>query len=240
VTRPARQALLQELAERIRELEATPHPSGRAARPSGLPALDAWLPAGALCAGALVELLPTAEGSGAWTLALWLAQRACGAHQTLVVADPHGCFYSPAAAKLGVDLERCIVARPAAPEEVALVLRQALDCPAVGAALGWLDALRPSEGRRLQLAAEAGGGVGLLLRPPAARHAAAAAALRLRVRPVASCAWPRRVRIEVVRVRGGKGGQSLVLEIDDETGDVRVPAGLAAATPGARRPGAAG
>jgi hypothetical protein len=37
----------------------------------------------------------------------------------------------------------------------------------------------------------------------------------------------------VVRCRGAAGGQSLVLEIDDETGHVRVPPGLAAPTVGA-------
>jgi hypothetical protein len=39
----------------------------------------------------------------------------------------------------------------------------------------------------------------------------------------------RRIQIEVIRLRGGKAGRSFVLEIDHETGDVRVPAPVAVA-----------
>ena len=232
--------LLRDLAQRIREIESGGRPRGRPPITLGVPALDGCLPDGGLPAGALVELLAAAEGGGAWTLALLLAERARGAHKALVVADARGWFYPPAASKLGADLGRCIVVRPASARETAAALRQALLCPAVGAALGWFDRLSPSECRRLQLAAETGGGVGLLLRPHTALRTPSFAVLRLLVRPVPAREFPRRIGVEVVRARGAAAGQSLVLEIDDETGHVRVPPGVAAPAAGAAQRRASG
>jgi hypothetical protein len=237
----ARQALLQNLTRRIREVEAAECARGRPIISLGIPGFDACLPGSGLTTGALVELFSAAAGDGAWTVAIAVAQRACGDHKALVVVDAGGCFYPPAAAKLGVDLERCIVVRPATARDAGAALRQALSCGAVGAAIGWFDALNPSECRRLQLAAEKGGGVGLLLRPLAARQTPSLAALRLLVQPVANplkkvpVPFFRRIRVEVLRSHGAKAGQSIILEIDDETGHVCVPAGVAAATTGSRK-----
>ncbi len=235
----ARQALLADLARRIQEVESRCHPR-RAPIRLGLPGLDDCLPEGGLPAGALVEVLSPAAGAGAWTLALLLAERACGDRKALVVTDPHGWFYPPAASKLGVDLERCIVVRPAAARDGVAAFRQALACAAVGAALGWFDPLSPSEGRRLQLAAETGGGLGLLVRPATALRSPSFAALRLLIHPAPTREFPRRVGIEVVRCRGATGGQTLVLEIDDATGHVRVPPGVAAPARGPRQRRASG
>jgi protein ImuA len=228
----SRKALLQDLAQRIREVESSGHPR-RASIPLGIPGLAACLPEGGLPAGALVELLAADPGGGAWTLALLLAEQVRGYHKALVVEDAHGWFYPPAASRLGVDLGKCIVVRPVSSRDGAAAIRQALHCPAVGAALGWFARLDPSEGRRLQLAAERGGGVGFLLRPATAVRTPSFAALRLLVHPVPAPDFARRVGVDFVRCRGAAGGQSLVLEIDDATGHVRVPAGVAASAVGA-------
>jgi protein ImuA len=239
----SRKALLQDLAQRIREVESSGHPR-RAPIPLGIPALAACLPDGGLPAGALVEILSRDPGGGAWTLALLLAERVRGEgegeHKALVVEDARGWFYPPAASRLGVDLGQCIVVRPASPRDGAAAIRQALHCSAVGAALGWFDRLSPSEGRRLQLAAETGGGVGFLVRPATAVRMPSFAVLRLLVHPVPAPDFARRVGVDVVRCRGAAGGQSLVLEIDDATGHVRVPAGVAASTMGASQRRASG
>jgi hypothetical protein len=249
----ARQALLQDLARRIREVEAAEHARARPAISLGIPALDGCLPDGGLAAGSLVEIFSAAEGGGAWTLAFVAARGACGEHRALVVTDDRGCFYPPAAAKLGVDLERCVVVRPTTARDAAAALRQSLSCGAVGAAVGWFETLGPSECQRLQLAAKKGGGVGFLLRPLAARQTPSFATIRLLVTPIAdpgaegwsadhapAPGFSRRIRVEVVRSHGARAGHSLVLEIDDETGHVRVPAGMAAATTGTRRTRASG
>ena len=71
-------------------------------------------------------------------------------------------------------------------------------------------------------AAEAGGGVGFLLRPPGALRAPSFANLRLRIAPLAATDAARRLRVEVVRCRGGKDGQIMTLEIGNEKSAVRL------------------
>jgi hypothetical protein len=232
--------VLQDLAARIRAIESA-GTSGRAAfatrlplfdellRPAGSATLAASPTAGTLATGSLVELLAAGEGAGAWTLGLYWARHACAERKPLVLVDGRGWFYPPAAAALGVDLEHVILVRPISRPDCQAALDQALRCTAVGAVVGWCERLTAAEAQRLKLAAEAGGGLGLILRPKGAAQGPSFADLRLRIAPMVSTEAMRRVCIEVVRWRGGKEGQSLIVEIDDETGDVRVPAGLAPA-----------
>jgi protein ImuA len=222
----------------------------------GIPALDRLLPGQGLARGTLVEWLSAAEGSGAGTLALRAARRICGMgdpepdltlqHYGLVVIDLRGEFYPPAAIAGGIDPARLILVQPANRQDRDWALDQTLRSTGVGAVWCWLDEADSRAVRRWQLAAEAGGGVGLLLRPEAARAEPSFADVRLWVESVGSSeklpalAWTeglsvpaalggelRQVRVEVLRARGTAGGGSVTLEIDDETGDVRLAAELA-------------
>jgi protein ImuA len=230
--------LFQQLAQRIRDIEANEGASESSTMTTAIPALEAVLPGG-LPGGALVEVLSAAEGGGAWTLALLLAKQACAERKILVLADEQRSFYPPAAARLGIDLQRTLVLRP--PQKnvkdwSVASLVQSLRCPAVGAALGRFARLSSAAYRGLQLAAETGGGVGFLVLPASARGAPSFAAVRLLVTPIASRQARRRIQIEVVRVRGQKAGQSFLLEIDHETDPVRLSAPLAAPTLDASTP----
>jgi len=220
-------AILQHLTQRMREIEAGARAPAPTPSSAALPALEAVLPDG-LPGGSLVEVLCEADGGGAGTLALLLAKQACAERDVLVVADRRRCFYPPAAARLGIDLQRTLILHGPRPESLLAALVQALRCPAVGAALGSFTRLSAAQYRALQLAAEAGGGVGILCLPASARNAPSFAAVRLFVTPVASGHASRRINVEVMRRRGGKAGHSFLLEIDHETGDVRLPPLLAA------------
>jgi hypothetical protein len=193
------------------------------------PRRDQPLRPAVLTTGSLIELLAAGDGAGAWTLGLYWARHACAERRPLVLVDGRGWFYPPAAAALGVDLEQIILVRPTSRPDCQAALDQALRCTAVGAVVGWCDRLTAAEAQRLKLAAEAGGGLGLLLRPKGAAQGPSFADLRLRIAPLVSTEAVRRVCIEVLRWRGGKEGQSLIVEIDDETGHVRVSTGLAPA-----------
>ncbi|MDW8266464.1 MAG: hypothetical protein RMJ52_14155, partial [Gemmataceae bacterium] len=72
--------------------------------------------------------------------------------------------------------------------------------------------------------------LGLLLRPQTALAVPSFAWLRLLVAPLPVESRHRRLRVEVVRCRGGRSGPTLLLEIDDATGAVRLLPELAAAT----------
>src|SRR5262249_23569223 len=138
------------------------------------------------------------------------------------------------------DLERLIVLRTSKPRDLYAGIEQSLRCTAVGAVVAWFDRLSSVDGRRLQLAAEAGGGIGFFLRPASASRAPSFATLRLSISPAASLAEGRRITMEIVRCRSGKAGQSVLLEIDDETGHVHVLPEMAVATPVLRTTRASG
>ena len=237
--------VLQDLAERIRALE-----SGRRSqtRTLSLPLLAPLLGGVELSAGSLIELLPATPAAGAWTLALLLGLAATRSLRSgargephaplrglrvaanhmrhLVLIDPRGDFYPPAMANLGIDLERTIIVRPRNRAEAHLALDLSLRCAAVGAVIGVCDRLRGVESQRLKWAAEAGSGLGVIIRQ---ENGPSFADLRLAVAPLPSINGKRRVRVDSLRWRGGQEGKTLVLEIDDETGDVHLSAELAAA-----------
>jgi hypothetical protein len=68
--------------------------------------------------------------------------------------------------------------------------------------LAWQAKIQPAQVRRLQLAAEQGGGIGVLFRPLRATGEVSPAALRLRITPS-----PIGLDVEVQKRRGGWGGQ---------------------------------
>ena len=82
-------------------------------------------------------------------------------------------------------------------------MEEALRSPALAGVVGEVDRLDLTAGRRLQLAAAAGGGVGfLLLRADRPAAAVSAAALRWRVRAGPDRSW----HVELLRRRGGRPG----------------------------------
>src|SRR2546423_1093128 len=77
------------------------------------------------------------------------------------------------------------------------------------------------EARRLQLSAERGGGIGLLLRPLGRASSEHAAVTRWLVRPAPGERTVQRWSIQLVHGHGGRVGQSVILEHSRETNRVR-------------------
>jgi hypothetical protein len=103
-------------------------------------------------------------------------------------------------------LERSILVDVARPQQRVWALDLALRCPAVTAVVADASGLDMAATRRLQLAAEAGGGLGLLARPPREESELSVAATRWRVRRARSgtAATPRQalVMLRCKSVRG--------------------------------------
>ena len=105
-------------------------------------------------------------------------------HRAIVWCDPGGSVYAPALAAAGIDLERVYFLRPANARDLLWGMAESLRCPGVGAVIGVPGGLSRIEARRLQLAAETGGGTGLILRVPLrGRQSHYAAATRWRGQP---------------------------------------------------------
>ena len=241
--------IVETLRERLRQMERTRRPArdAGATERDGLKrdSLDRFLARRGFRRGVLVEWLSRGAGGGAGTLALATAVRVCG-RGPLVVVDGRGDFFPPAAAGFGIELANMIVVRPRETRDCIWTLEQSLRCSGVGAVLCWVERLDARSFRRLQIAADSSGVVGVLVRPASAARQPSYAALRLRVEPIAEssrhappcrpphpprhteCAcYSRRVRVEVIRCRGAADGEVVELEIDDATGDVRLAAQLA-------------
>ncbi len=260
----SRSQVIAQLQQALRHCEAARHSHDGRRTSTGCPELDRLLPEGGLGRGTLVEWLAAASGGGALWLALTAAREACREYGPLVVIDGEGTFYPPAAALADIEPRELIVVQVANARDESWALDQALRSAGVGAVLCFTRRLGQRTVRRLQLAAETSGGLGLLVRPATVRQEPCWAEARLLVEPLAEggaglspvhisgdsrqarrphhnlehrntseTMTLRRVSVELLRARGSLveniEGKRLELEIDDETGVVRVAGRLAQA-----------
>src|SRR5262245_21924641 len=148
---------------------------------SGSVALDRVLPGGGLRHGMLVEWLAEQAGGGAATLSLVAAREACRIGGVLVVIDRRQTFYPPAAVAWGIEPKRMVVVHPRTAREELWAAVQSLRSPVVAAMWAEIERLDNRGFRRLQLAAEAGRTLGLVVRPAKVRAQPSWADVRLTV-----------------------------------------------------------
>lgn len=220
------QPLMAALREQLQRYESRRPLHDAAPISTGCKAFDDLLPAGGLSRGSLIECLGQSPfASGAGTLAFILARQATLEGGTLVIFDHRRWFYPPAAAALGVNLETALVIRADTPRDRIWALDQCLRCPAVAAVWSPLDQLPQRDFRRLQLACENGGGLGLFVRSHQVCQEPSWADLRLRIDALTGEAegvhGGRPLRVEILRCRHGQEGGVVELEIDAVTGAIR-------------------
>jgi hypothetical protein len=114
-----------------------------------------------------------------WNRALVDSDRA------LIVIDTTGDFYPPAAAPFGIDPEQVVVIRTSDRRDAFWAMDQSLRCAGVAVVVAAVPGLDETQSRRLQLAAEASGSIGLLLAAPRP-HAKSFAAVRIALQPALS------------------------------------------------------
>jgi hypothetical protein len=177
--------------------------------PSGFPELDRALPWEGWPLGALTELLPAREGIGELRLVIPALARLSQEGRWQVWVRPPYLPYAPVLAAYGVKLSRLLLVYPRTNRERLWAIEQALRSGACGAVLAWPKTADFRTLRRLQLAAEAGHGFGLLTYPPQADIPHSPATLRLRLEPVLGG-----VLIHVLKRRGGGPLGPLFLTMD--------------------------
>lgn len=114
-------AVVEQLREKIRKLEAQPRQLVMALR-TGVQALDEL---GAFRLGSGVELCGE-EASGRTTVALWLVAAAGRERRLSAWVDGPQELYPPAAAAMGVALDRLLIARPKASSQLVWAAMQLL------------------------------------------------------------------------------------------------------------------
>jgi protein ImuA len=235
-------AVIDDLRDRIRGIEAyRPRAGERDTVSTGFPALNRLLPGGGLPRGTLAEWTGDADGSGAVTLALAVAGHLLRGEGTLVVIDEGGDFYPVGAAQLAIPLDRTAVVRPDSAKSALWAWEQSLRCPGVAVTFGKIDPRNDRALRRLQMAAETGGGLGFLVPPPGS-PGTPWATTRIKVEPARAphaeregYYLGRRLRVRVVRGQAGGREAAVELELSHEASAVSAAAELAGAM-ASRRP----
>ncbi|MBX6742079.1 MAG: hypothetical protein IRY87_08540 [Acetobacteraceae bacterium] len=211
-------AILTALRARVARLEGT----GRAQHEAGpIPVCDGLpLPGGGLARAAVHEVLAAAPGCGAAFCAVQLA-RTGGTVLWIASGRDELLAWPPGLARYGLVPANLILVRAERWPDALWAMEEALRCPAVTGAvltLAWEPNRQADDGeldltasRRLQLAAETGGGLGLLLRPDTAHPAPTAAVTRWRVGPLPAAPVGQdlddpRWQLELLRARGGTPG----------------------------------
>jgi cell division inhibitor SulA/protein ImuA len=188
---------LMQRADVWRGSVAPPQPSVA----TGFAALDTELAGGGWPRGALSEILVRRPGSGELTLLLPALTRLSHEDRWLAFVAPPYLPYAPALVRAGVDLAHALLVQPQDSRAALWAAEQALRSGACGAVLIWGFNIDDRSLRRLQLAAETGGGLAFLFR--SIRHAeeSSPAALRLKLKPLAGLA--RRFEARILKRRGG-------------------------------------
>jgi protein ImuA len=137
--------------------------------PTGFAAIDAALPEGGLARGALHEILAEAAdgaAAGGFLVRLLVGLAVAG---PILWCLPRPGFdepepYGPGLARLGLEPGRVILARARRDQDLLWAMEEGLKTPGLAAVIGEPRTLDLTASRRLQLAAESVGGLGLVLR----------------------------------------------------------------------------
>lgn len=234
----AKSVLMAQLSREVKRIEVAgrvqPDQLGRrsAVFSSGCSMIDGCLPCGGYESGTIIEHLQNSAGSGATTLALCAAREALATTDRFcVVVDWRQQFYPPAAAALGLDLKRIVIVRPTTLADRLWAIDQALRSPSIVAVIAEVEQLDDRAARRLQLAAESGGSLGLLVRNIHQRHQPSWAEVQWLVRPMPRPTNPnslaaitptphRPIQLELLRVRGGQSGQAVHVQVNATNGRI--------------------
>jgi hypothetical protein len=162
----------------------------------------------------------------------------CTPRRFICWCDPTREIYPPALASHGIALTHLFLLHPHGPRDLLWAISESLRCKGVAAVVAAPPRLSRIMARRLQLSAERGGGVGILLRNTNAPGIDCyAAATRWLVRPHPGERTVQRWNVQLIHGHGGCIGQTVILEVSRENHSVRALESLAH-RPVETRPGA--
>lgn len=189
---------------------------------TGLAAFDEIAPCGCFQYGAVHELLWKGRSSSPKSIALLLAKTVQMKNGTIVWSDPKRELYLPALLAAGINLRHLILLRCVNHFDMLSALAECLQNRAVGATVATLSKLSLIDARRLQLAVERGGGVGIFMRPfSEATNTHYAAATRWLIQPQIGDDEIQRWSVELLHGHGGRIGQAVLLEADRDSHSLR-------------------
>lgn len=220
---------LDRLRRLLQQRTGTVRPSRSAS--SATVSSTIWRPERGFQPGDVSEWIGAGTGSGTWELVLaMLRQESLHTGHWLIV-DPAGELFAPAVRFRGWDLAQLVCVRHVAPPAAIWAVEQGLRSRGVDGVICQVSRLASVAFRRLKLAAETGGSRCVLLRELEALREPSWADLRCRVTSRSSATWRRRrLQVDILKLRHGLPGRVYQLELDHESGAVRVVPELADST----------
>ncbi|HYG29623.1 MAG TPA: protein ImuA [Allosphingosinicella sp.] len=233
------EARIAALRAEIAALAESARGGARLCLPFGIEAIDRRLAGGGLAVDALHEIAGAAPGLGndaaATLFAAAVAARRAGAEGTVLWAFSRRDLFAPGLAQAGLAPDRLLYAECRRDEEVLAVMEEGLRHGGLSAVVGEVGRCAMPATRRLQLAAEEGGTMALMLKrwrrsgeDPLAFPSAAITRWRLAPVPSAPLQVPgvgrARWRLDLARQRGGEPF-TLIVEAPDEEARLALPAG---------------
>jgi hypothetical protein len=149
--------------------------------PTGFFEFDRELPGGGWPRGVVSELLTERKGIGELSLLMPALAQLSQQDGWLMLIAPPWIPYAPALAARGIRLSRVIVANTASDKDTLWAAEQSLRAGNCSAVLAWPAAFNEHGLRRLQLAAEEGGGFGVVFGETSRAALPSPAPLRLRL-----------------------------------------------------------
>ncbi|MEX0603078.1 MAG: translesion DNA synthesis-associated protein ImuA [Marinobacter sp.] len=184
-------------------------PTPEAEESTGYEALDRCLLGIGWPRGALTECLLDNTGIGELQLLLPLMRRQLANDRLVFWINPPHTPYAPALERESLDLSRVIVVQTEKSADTLWALENCLRSSVTGLVMAWPGSLKARGIRRLQLAAEAGGGLCVLFRHTRAGDESSPAALRLQLSP----AKDRQLSVRILKRRGGWQGSDCTLSL---------------------------
>lgn len=176
---------------------------------TGYEALDHCLRGIGWPRGALTECLLDNAGIGELQLLLPLVRRQLAADRMVFWINPPHLPYAPALERENLDLSRLVVVQTEKSADTLWTLENCLRSSITGLVMAWPGPLKTRDIRRLQLAAEAGGGLCVLFRHTRAGDESSPAALRLLLSP----ATDRQLGVRILKRRGRWQGSDCILSL---------------------------
>ena len=229
---------IESLREKIRRIESgEKRVSG--VLPFGVTEMDACLPGGGLAMGALHEVAGGGNGAvHAAAVALFAAGIAARAGGPVLWCLARQDLFAPALAQAGLSPERIVYAEARNEDGVLACFEEGLRHNGLSAVVAEVSRLSLTNSRRLQLAAESAGTIGIAIR----RWRRQADAVDFGQATVSATRWrvtalPQtrssppgldraRWQIELIRCRGG-GSADFEVEASNEQGRLNLPANMA-------------
>ena len=173
---------------------------GQVTLDTGYPTLDRALPDGGWPTDGVAELLCPHWGCGEADLLAPLLRQLSTQPRWLVWVNPPWIPYAPALAQQGIMLENTLILHGNSDKEILWAMEQCLVSGSCSLVQGWPANPQPQQIRRLQLAAQKGRSLAMLLRPRHCAQQPSPAPLRLELGPL-----QQDLQVRVVKCRGSWG-----------------------------------